>query len=63
MFDQLIAYPEVVAAIEKLGDARKALLDLCIAVQQIAAPTFAEAERANWVLQRFRALELIRYCV
>lgn len=32
------------------------LLDLCIAVQQIAAPTGAEAARAGWVAEHLRGL-------
>ncbi len=34
------------------------LIDLCIAVQQIPAPTGAETERARWVESRMRAIGL-----
>ncbi|MDE0197460.1 MAG: M20/M25/M40 family metallo-hydrolase [Caldilineaceae bacterium] len=34
------------------------LIDLCIAVQQIPAPTGAEAERAAWIENRMRAIGL-----
>ena len=35
---------------------RKRLVDLCIQIQQIAAPTGAEEERARWVADYLRAL-------
>lgn len=34
------------------------LIDLCIAIQQIPAPTCAETERAAWVENRMRAIRL-----
>ena len=34
------------------------LVDLCVAVQQIPAPTGAETERAAWVEERMRAIGL-----
>jgi len=37
---------------------QSALLELAIAIQQIAAPTFAEGQRAAWVTQRLAALGL-----
>lgn len=58
MLDKIASYPEVVAAIQRLGGERQSLLDLCVAVQQIPAPTFAELARARWVEERFHQLNL-----
>lgn len=51
----LAAHPAVRAALDRPIDA---LIDLTIAVQQIPAPTFAEAQRARWIAEQFRALGL-----
>lgn len=47
--DELARYPDVLLAAATLARRREALLDLCIQVQQIAAPTDAEQERAHWI--------------
>ncbi len=47
--DELARYPEVLLAAATLARRREALLDLCIQVQQIAAPTDAEEARAHWI--------------
>ncbi|PDW03909.1 peptidase M20 [Candidatus Viridilinea mediisalina] len=49
--------PAVQCALTELSDYRP-LLETAIAVQQIPAPTFDEAERGNFVLDRFRGLGL-----
>jgi acetylornithine deacetylase/succinyl-diaminopimelate desuccinylase-like protein len=51
-------YPEVTAAARHFPIPRDQLIDLCVAVQQIAAPTGAEARRATWVEDRLRGLGL-----
>lgn len=51
-------YPEVVAALAAFEQQQAALIDLCIQIQQIAAPTDAETERARWVQTYFTALGL-----
>lgn len=56
--DELARYPEVLLAAATLARRRDALLDLCIQVQQIAAPTDAEQTRARWVEQIWRQLGL-----
>lgn len=58
MLDKMANYPEVIAAIRRLGEQQQTLLDLCMAIQQIPAPTFAELARARWVEERFRQLGL-----
>src|SRR5689334_20890372 len=47
--DELARYPEVLLAAATLARRREALLDLCMQVQQIAAPTDAEQDRADWI--------------
>ncbi len=61
MFDDSAFFPHL-AHLKPLADAlpgsQDELLDLCIAVQQIAAPTSSEGERAAWVEEKFRGLGL-----
>lgn len=57
--DRLAKYPAVVAASELSPISSSTLADLCVAVQQIPAPTGDEAERAAWVATRFAALGLV----
>lgn len=49
--------PAIQRALTELADYRP-LLETAIAVQQIPAPTFDEAERGNFVFDRFRGLGL-----
>lgn len=50
--------PAVRAALARYHDRLSTIVEQAIAVQQIAAPTFAETERAAYVEERFRALGL-----
>lgn len=52
-------HPDVQAAIRPLHDDPEALLNLIVALQQIPAPTFEEATRANYVEATFRRLGLV----
>ena len=56
--EELAKYPEVVAAARGCLARGGELLDLCIAVQQIPAPSLHEARRAQWIEQRLAALGL-----
>lgn len=56
--DRLAKYPAVVAACESPPVSVPDLVDLCVAVQQIPAPTGDEGMRAEWVAERFAALGL-----
>lgn len=58
MLDQIFAQPVVQAALAQLRDNPGRIIDRAIAIQQIAAPTFAERERASYVEAQFRALAL-----
>lgn len=58
MLEKLINDSVISDAIKQLGVEKQRLLDLCISVQQIPAPTFAELTRARWVEDYFRALDL-----
>ncbi len=58
MIEQFAAYPEVLAAAASSLGRGEQLADLCIQVQQIPAPTGAEAMRANWVQKQFTKLKL-----
>ena len=49
---------EVQAAGAAYAGKLEQLIDLCIAIQQIPAPTGAEAERAAWVESRLRTIGL-----
>ena len=57
--EALAQYPAVVAATKAFSEQSTALAQLCIDVQQIAAPTDAEGERAHWVQQYFQRLGLM----
>jgi acetylornithine deacetylase/succinyl-diaminopimelate desuccinylase-like protein len=56
--DELARFPDVLAAATAFAEQQAVLADLCVAVQQIAAPTDAEAVRAAWVQQQFAQLAL-----
>jgi acetylornithine deacetylase/succinyl-diaminopimelate desuccinylase-like protein len=56
--DKFAKYPAIVEAARRWSASTSDLLDLCIAIQQIPAPTGAEAARAAWVAARMGALGL-----
>ena len=55
---ELKTYPEVLAAMAGFEQQQAALIDLCIAIQQIAAPTDGEERRAAWIEHYFQGLRL-----
>ena len=55
---QLAQRPSIQAALQSFHEQLDQIVDLAIAVQQIPAPTFAEAERAAWIQNRFETLGL-----
>ena len=57
--EQLAKRPSVQAALQSFNDKLEQIVALAIAVQQVPAPTFAEAERAAFVQSRFEALGLV----
>lgn len=61
--EELAAYPAVLAAANTLATRQQTLLDLCIQVQQIPAPTGAEQRRAEWVAAYLRELGLAEVTV
>lgn len=54
----LVRQPAVRAALARYHDRLGAIVEQAIAVQQIAAPTFAESDRAAYIEERFGALGL-----
>ena len=58
MSDALFLQPEVAAAISRLPTRHASLLELCMAIQQIPAPTFDEGRRAGFIEAGFRSLGL-----
>ena len=58
MIEQFGAYPEVLTAAASCLERVEQLAELSIEVQQIPAPTGAEAVRANWVQKQFVQLKL-----
>lgn len=56
--DVLKQFPEVMAAAKAFSEQASALGQLCIDVQQIAAPTDDEGERAAWVQAYFQRIGL-----
>lgn len=58
LLTDIAARPAVQAAWRSFAQDREAILELIVAVQQIPAPTFAEAARARFVAQQFAALGL-----
>ncbi len=56
--EELARYPEVLQAAATLAQQRRYLTDLCLQVQQIAAPTDNEHARALWIEQRWQQLGL-----
>jgi len=55
---ELKNYPIVLDAMRSISQQQAALVDLCIQIQQIAAPTDDEARRAAWVERYFQRLGL-----
>ena len=55
----LANYPAVLQAAHQMGQAADALVSLCIAIQQIPAPTGAEQLRAAWVADQLDKLGLV----
>lgn len=55
---ELKNYPQVLTAMAAFEQQKSALIDLCIQIQQIAAPTDEEARRAAWVESYFQTLHL-----
>ena len=58
MLEKLSNTAAVVDAIKQVGNEQQRLLELCISVQQIPAPTFSELARARWVEDTFRTMAL-----
>lgn len=58
MISDLAAYPDVLAAASAWLDQTERIAELAVAVQQIPAPTGAEAVRASWVEKQFRQMKL-----
>jgi acetylornithine deacetylase/succinyl-diaminopimelate desuccinylase-like protein len=58
VMEALAKYPEVVAAAQGCQSRGPELLELCIAVQQVAAPTLHEERRAAWIEGRLADLGL-----
>lgn len=58
MLHHFVGCPELVTALAQLANSRQQLLAKAIRIQQIAAPTFGEAERARWVKQQWQTLQL-----
>jgi acetylornithine deacetylase/succinyl-diaminopimelate desuccinylase-like protein len=57
--EQLAKRPSVQAALQSFNDKLEQIVALAIAVQQVPAPTFAEAERAAFVQSHFETLGLV----
>ncbi len=55
---ELKNHPEVLTAMAAFTQQQSALIDLCIQIQQIAAPTDDEVRRAAWVENYFQTLRL-----
>ena len=56
--NDFVSNPSVLAASADFLQEQSALVDLCVAIQQIAAPTDDEETRARWVAAKFEALGL-----
>lgn len=55
---ELERFPSVLSAAKGYLDQQQQLLDLCIQIQQIPAPTFSEQHRADWIENYFKAIGL-----
>lgn len=58
MRKELREFPELLAQVDAAPEMHEELVQSAIEIQQIAAPTDAEGERAAWVQQQLRALSL-----
>jgi acetylornithine deacetylase/succinyl-diaminopimelate desuccinylase-like protein len=58
LIDELAAYPDLLEAAQKLDRTNSRFAERSIAIQQIAAPTGAEGQRARWIEREFRDLGL-----
>lgn len=58
MGEEMSVWPGVKDAVERAPSMLDPLIETTIAVQQIAAPTFGEGERAGWVERRLREMGL-----
>jgi len=58
MIEQFAAYPEALSAAASCLDRVEQLAALAVEIQQVPAPTGAEAVRANWVERRFGQMKL-----
>lgn len=56
--EDLAHYPALLAMADTFAQRRQELIDLCLQVQQIPAPTGNEHQRAHWVADRLRPLGL-----
>lgn len=57
--DALAAHPTVRPALAEFSETVDQLIDLTIAIQQIPAPTFAEAARAAFIREQFQQIGLV----
>ena len=58
MIEQFVAYPEALTAAASCLDRAEQIAALTVEIQQMPAPTGAEAVRANWVERRFTQMKL-----
>ena len=58
MKNELAQSPELIAALDHLPNQSQQVIEMSIAIQQIAAPTMAEGDRAAFVETQFRRLDL-----
>jgi tripeptide aminopeptidase len=56
--DKIAEYPSIIEVAKRWDAPASRLLELCIAIQQIPAPTGAEAARTEWVAAQMAALGL-----
>lgn len=56
--EKFAEYPAIMEAARRWSAPAAELVELCIAIQQIPAPTGAETARAQWVAERMRSLGL-----
>ena len=56
--NNLAEYPSIMQIAQRWADPARGLLELCIAIQQIPAPTGEETARATWVGEKMAALGL-----
>lgn len=57
--ENLAQLPQVEAALTDLAGRVEAVVETAVAIQQIPAPTFAEAERASYLEAQFKAIGLV----